>query len=669
MFAALEIEPLFRQALSMHQRGIIRRAKAMYEEILERQPAHFDSCHLLGVAHMQTGSPERAVDLISKALRINPESADAHYNLAHAFRALSRPDEALSSLVRAISLSPGFAEYHIELGALLQDLGRVTEALVHFEQATLLSPASPDAFMLRASVLSKMNRLDEALENCEEAIRLRPGSADSHILRGKLLRRLKRLEEALTSFDLAISLAQRSADAYSQRGKILQLLGRFADSLASYDKAIKLAPGDADTFVKRADLLTKLHRYDDALASIDHSIDLNSGSAKQHLERGYILGHLHRMEEAFKSLDRALNLSHTPVPVLLGRGWLYKRCEQLDLAQAEFEKALSHDPKNVVAWKSLAALPSGHLTTERALELLDISTELPRDDAHASWLFGRAHLLRHLGRFQESFESLREANQLRLGELTEPNAWRRDMVNRLQTAENWKPAYFPHEMHGSRKKLLVILGASRSGKTTLERHLCTGSIAFKRGFEGAPANHAIRHLQEIAGDTGTSAPISHAEASQRVFKALFEARAEEILVGEHDVVTITNPFLLHAAHTVYDLCAESHFIFLERQAVDAAAEIFAKDYQDKLDFAYSASSALEYVELYQKASNVLCRKMGNRAMTVRYEDLHTSPGSVLPSIHEMLGLATSSDPMPADEAIDTRSVYTEFFAALCSVLE
>jgi tetratricopeptide (TPR) repeat protein len=125
----------------MHQRGLVHACNAVYEQILARQPAHFDCCHLLGVAHMQTGSPERAADLISRALTINPKSADAHFNLGHALRALGRTDEALASVDRAIGLRPGFAEYHLERGILLQAAGKLPEALACFEEALRLDPA------------------------------------------------------------------------------------------------------------------------------------------------------------------------------------------------------------------------------------------------------------------------------------------------------------------------------------------------------------------------------------------------------------------------------------------------------------------------------------------------------------------------------------------------
>jgi hypothetical protein len=209
----------------------------------------------------------------------------------------------------------------------------------------------------------------------------------------------------------------------------------------------------------------------------------------------------------------------------------------------------------------------------------------------------------------------------------------------------------------------VVLGPSRSGKSTLER-LLSADKSFKRGFEGKAAGPARRYLEKIPVSDGD--PLSSsANVQQQVFAALFPLRPKEMLEGEHEVVTITNPFLLAAAPLIFNLYPKSHFIFLQREFIDNAAEIYARDYANECAFSYSPHAALDYVELYQQASDMFARKMGHRAVTVFYEDMLMSPESVLTSIYEMLGMVPGTAAPPA-AARDTRSVYREFFAALCS---
>ena len=37
------------QALRLHQAGLLPEARSHYEQVLERQPQHFDALHLLGL--------------------------------------------------------------------------------------------------------------------------------------------------------------------------------------------------------------------------------------------------------------------------------------------------------------------------------------------------------------------------------------------------------------------------------------------------------------------------------------------------------------------------------------------------------------------------------------------------------------------------------------------
>jgi tetratricopeptide (TPR) repeat protein len=662
MNAPPEIDALFRQALSIHQRGSVSHAQTMYEQILAHHPAHFDCCHLLGVAHMQTGSPERAADLISRALTINPESADAHFNLGHALRALGRTDEALASLDRAIGLRPGFAEYHLERGIMLQAAGKLPEALACFEEASRLDPAFPDAHRRRGETLLKLNRLDDALTSSEWAIKLAPRSAEAHSLKGRVLGKLQRPEEALASLDTAIALNPKLAMAYRQRGRILGTLKRLEEAVASYDKSVQLDPAHAESFIYRAAILWELSRYEEALASCNRAIALKPEFAEAHTQKGYALGGLNRVEDALESFDRAMRFMKVDGPARLGRAWLHARCERWELAQQDYEEVLKQDNGNESAWLGLALLPEGYLTAERASEILDCRASSLKADGLATQLFLKAKLLRHLQRHHESFETLRQANDLRLSEVSQPTEWRGHFDRILKSAQSWSPNPIEGQALVGGARLIVVLGPSRAGKSTLESLLCRDA-AFKCGFEGSSANSSKRSLREIAADRDSQ---PSGEVQRRVFEALLLLSPEEVYAGGYEAMTITNPFLLSAAHLIFDLYPKSYFVFLQRDTVDNAAEIYARDYKNKYPFTYSPSGALDYVEMYQNTSSALCRKMGDRALSVTYEDLLASPDIVLTSIYEMLGLEPPVNPSSASAARDTRSGYREFFVALCA---
>ena len=235
-----EIGDAFKEGVQLHQAGRLDEAERIYRRVLEAQPDHVDSLHLLGVVDLQRGNAAEAVRKIDAALDLNPALVGAFDNRGTALRMLKRLDEALASHDRAIALKPDHAE----------------------------------AFNNRGNVLLELRRFDDALASYDEAIALKPDYAQAFNNRGAAAQELKRLDEALASYDKAIALDASYANAFNNRGNVLIELGRLDEGLASYDKAISLKPDYAGALFNRGTALRESKRLDEALASYDEAISL-----------------------------------------------------------------------------------------------------------------------------------------------------------------------------------------------------------------------------------------------------------------------------------------------------------------------------------------------------------------------------------------------------------
>ena len=230
------------QALALHQQGQLQRAEALYREILQEQPRHFDALHFLGIAAGQQGRAEAAVDLFTRALAINGNDAATHSDLGNALLALRRYDDAIASCDRALGLEPESAEAHFNRGVALQCLRRREEALASYERALVNRPDFAAALYHRGNALQSLNRTGEALASYERALAIQPDYPEALNYRGIALQILKRPEEALASYAQALAIQPDYVEALSNQGGALRALRRPEEALTSYARALAINP-------------------------------------------------------------------------------------------------------------------------------------------------------------------------------------------------------------------------------------------------------------------------------------------------------------------------------------------------------------------------------------------------------------------------------------------
>jgi protein O-GlcNAc transferase len=299
---------LFGQAVALHQAGRLMEAEPLYRRVLEAQPRHFDSLHLLGVIHYQQAQYREAIRLIDAALAINPAVAAAHNNRGNAFKDLGETTQALASFDRAIALKPDYAEAFYNRANLLRELARFEEAVASYDRALALRPDYVDALSNRGSALKELERFDEALASFDRAVALKPDYAEAWYNRANTLQELQRFDAALASCDRAIALRPDFVEALNNRANALKSLRRFDEAIDGYAHALALKPDYADAVNNRGSACKELKRFDQALADFDRAIALEPDHAEAFSNRGGTLLELRRLEEAVADLARAMEL-------------------------------------------------------------------------------------------------------------------------------------------------------------------------------------------------------------------------------------------------------------------------------------------------------------------------------------------------------------------------
>jgi tetratricopeptide (TPR) repeat protein len=186
-----------------------------------------------------------AVEIYDQMLSHVLGQAEIFNNRGVALMELGRYDEALESFGRSLAIKPDHAETHNNRGAVLQKLGRYHEALASYDNAIALRAAYVNAHHNRASLLKQLKRPEEALAGFDAAIALNAIHVEAHNNRGVLLQEMKRYDEALASFDRAIALNPNHVEAQNNRGIVLVNKGDIGAAEKMFLQALRLKPNSS----------------------------------------------------------------------------------------------------------------------------------------------------------------------------------------------------------------------------------------------------------------------------------------------------------------------------------------------------------------------------------------------------------------------------------------
>ncbi|EJN08759.1 TPR repeat-containing protein [Bradyrhizobium sp. YR681] len=275
----------FDEALGHHQAGRLDQAEIIYRRLLNRNPDHAGSLHLLGVVHFQRGEHARAVDYIGRAVDIAPKDDNFRHNFANALGALGRRAEAETQYRLAIDLNEDHANAHGSLGLLLQETGRLDEAEPHLRHAYRLKPSSEIACNNLGILLCRREILDEAEAKFREALQINPDFAPAHANLGSILRACGALDEAEAQCRRALACDANLAEGHFVLAQVLEARERYDEAERAYRKAIALKPDCADWYNDLAKLLVDLRRLDEAWPLFDRTLRMRPDHPEAHSNR------------------------------------------------------------------------------------------------------------------------------------------------------------------------------------------------------------------------------------------------------------------------------------------------------------------------------------------------------------------------------------------------
>jgi Flp pilus assembly protein TadD len=261
--------------LALASAGRLDEAEAIFQRLLDADPADPEALHFFGVLSGQRSDPEAAESYLRRAIDARPGWAKPWNSLGAVLHSQGKNEAALTACREAVRHDPAAGDCQYNLGLALYLCGRTEAAAESLYRASVAESAAAEAFDSLGRVVKNLLRRAQS-----EAARRRANEICSHYAgayndRGVALRREGRYADAETNYRRAIELVPLYAEAHNNLGIALRRQGRYADAEAAFRRAIELAPDVASFHGNLANLLRILGEFADAEAAYRRSIELD----------------------------------------------------------------------------------------------------------------------------------------------------------------------------------------------------------------------------------------------------------------------------------------------------------------------------------------------------------------------------------------------------------
>jgi len=143
---------------------------------------------MFGVALMNVGRFNEAIEQLRKTLKLHPNSVNTYYNLGRALMKKGLPAEAIPALEKALTFTPDDPDARRNLAYSYLQLGMTDKAFEQFRILAESKVASPEAHLDFGVMLRQQGKTDDAIESYRKALALDPSYAKAHFNLGNAMR-------------------------------------------------------------------------------------------------------------------------------------------------------------------------------------------------------------------------------------------------------------------------------------------------------------------------------------------------------------------------------------------------------------------------------------------------------------------------------------------------
>ena len=254
----------FIQAQALYARNEHGPAMALYRQVLDEQPDHAPSLHMLGMILYQHQQFPMAVELIARSVAVDPNAAQARSALAMALEAIGRTDEALTHYEASLRLDASAAWTHAAYALSLHRAKRHIAAEAAARRALELMPSLSMAHNALGLTLQGQERFPEAAAAFEAAAAIDPNNPLVLNNLGIAYAFAENHDAAVQAFERTVQLAPNFVEAFGQLALNYRALGRIADSAKTLERMLAVKPDSPEGHMNLGDCRSDQYRMPEA---------------------------------------------------------------------------------------------------------------------------------------------------------------------------------------------------------------------------------------------------------------------------------------------------------------------------------------------------------------------------------------------------------------------
>ncbi|MCG6157898.1 tetratricopeptide repeat protein [Rubinisphaera margarita] len=200
------------KALLAEQQQDYERAIAYREEVLEKFPDYpfrWEVTYEQGLAYLEMGEPEKALEYFDRTIEIDPQYNFAYIRRAQCYERMGVTDKAIADGNHALEISDisqEFGELFLTRGSAYAQRGEMIRASHDWNLALEIMPNSTETLYHLASYYLDENRAGEALPLIDRFLEIRNQDPEVSLMRAIALADLNRPEEAAAALSRAREL-------------------------------------------------------------------------------------------------------------------------------------------------------------------------------------------------------------------------------------------------------------------------------------------------------------------------------------------------------------------------------------------------------------------------------------------------------------------------------